>query len=610
MFRLFERLDYLREKSNKLPMRPGVYQMKDKSGKIIYIGKAKLLKNRVTSYFHAVEAHNAKTYKLVSVIYDFDFIVCDTELDALVLEASLIKLHSPKYNILLKDDKGFSYFRITGGDYPRITHSFRNDDPASTYIGPYMSAWTVKQTCEECNRIFMLPTCNKEFPRDIGKERPCLNYHIKRCMGVCRGGISPKEYGEMIAQAVDYIRNGSKESVERLTEEMNEAAENLEFEKAAKLRDRIAAIERAAKVQSIRSGKDINCDVFALSHNTGLTAAAVVKYRNGQLIDKENYFIGDEGEPEFMRSEFLMRYYENGREIPGLILLDGDTEDNALLEEYFRKLAGHKVGLAVPKRGENLVLTTLAKSNADEYLALRVGRTSREITALQDLQKLLGLKKIPVLIESYDISNMGEQTRVAGMITYKNGRPYKAGYRKFNIKDVVGVDDYACMQEVLRRRFTHYLDGDDSFSELPDLILLDGGKGHVAAVREVFDEMNIDVPLFGLVKDDKHRTRAIAADGGEIQVNANRNLFRLLTEIQDEVHRFSINYQRRKHKITQYELELTRVGGIGEKKALALMKEYKTKQGLKAATVEQLMQTAKINRETAEELYIFVQDAF
>ena len=607
---MFERLEYLREKSNKLPMRPGVYQMKDKSGKIIYIGKAKLLKNRVTSYFHAVEAHNAKTYRLVSVIYDFDFIVCDTELDALVLEASLIKLHSPKYNILLKDDKGFSYFRITGGDYPRIKHSFKNDDPASTYIGPYMSAYTVKQAVEEADRIFMLPTCNKEFPRDFGKERPCLNFHIKRCMGVCRGCISKEEYAETIKQAVDYIRNGSKESVEQLTREMNEAAEALEFEKAAKLRDRIAAIERSANVQSIRSGRGISCDVFALSHNTGLTAAAVVKYRSGQLIDKENYFIGDEYESTFMRTEFLMRYYENGREIPKLILIDGDTEDNALLEEYFRGIAGHKVELTVPKRGENLVLTTLAKSNADEYLALRVGRTSREITALQDLQKLLGLKKIPVLIESYDISNMGEQTRVAGMITYKNGRPYKAGYRRFNIKEVVGIDDYACMQEVLRRRFTRMQDGDEGFSEKPDLILLDGGQGHVSAVREVFDEMGIDVPLFGLVKDDKHRTRAIAADGGEIQVNANRNLFRLLTEIQDEVHRYSINYQRKKHKMTQYELDLTKVPGIGEKKALALLKEYKTKQGIKAATVEQLMETAKINRETAEALYIFVQDAF
>ncbi len=607
---MFERLDFLRDKANHLPLCPGVYQMKNKAGEIIYIGKAKVLKNRVTSYFHAVEAHNPKTYKLVSNIHDFDFIVTETELDALVLEASLIKLHSPKYNILLKDDKGFSYIRITGGDYPKIMHSFNKDDPDSTYIGPFTSGYTVKQTIEECNRIFMLPTCKKVFPRDFFKERPCLNHHIKRCMGVCQGKISPEEYKKTISEALSFIKSGSKESVEYLTKEMNDAAENLDFERAAVLRDRINAITRSAKTQSIQAQRDIDCDVFAVSQNTGLTSIAVVKYRGGKLIDKENFFVGDECENELIRSEFLLQYYANGKEIPKNIYLDGDSEDNSLLEEYFRGLCGHKVTITVPKRGEGLVLTTLAKSNADEYLSLKVGRTSREITALQDLQKLLGLPKTPVLIESYDISNMGEQTRVAGMITYKNGRPYKAGYRKFNIKSVVGIDDYGCMQEVIRRRFTHYLDGDESFSELPDLILLDGGKGHVNAVKEVLDQMGITVSLFGLVKDDKHRTRAISDGGGEIQINSNKSLFKLLTEIQDEVHRFSIDYQRKKHKQSQYELELTRVKGIGEKKALALLKKYKTKQAIREASVEELMETAKINRETAENLHLYIQEIF
>lgn len=607
---MFERLDYLRDKANHLPLCPGVYQMKNKSGEIIYIGKAKVLKNRVTSYFHAVEAHNPKTYKLVSNIHDFDFIVTETELDALVLEASLIKLHSPKYNILLKDDKGFSYIRITGGDYPKIMHSFNKDDPDSTYIGPFTSGYTVKQTIEECNRIFMLPTCKKVFPRDFFKERPCLNHHIKRCMGVCQGKISPEEYKKTISEALSFIKSGSKESVEYLTKEMNDAAENLDFERAAILRDRINAITRSAKTQSIQTQRDIDCDVFAVSQNTGLTSIAVVKYRGGKLIDKENFFVGDECENELIRSEFLLQYYSNGKEIPKNIYLDGDSEDNSLLEEYFRGICGHKVTITVPKRGEGLVLTTLAKSNTDEYLSLKVGRTSREITALQDLQKLLGLPKTPVLIESYDISNMGEQTRVAGMITYKNGRPFKAGYRKFNIKSVIGIDDYSCMQEVIRRRFTHYLDGDESFSEMPDLILLDGGKGHVNAVKEVLDQMGITVSLFGLVKDDKHRTRAISDGGGEIQINSNKSLFKLLTEIQDEVHRFSIDYQRKKHKQSQYELELTRVKGIGEKKALALLKKYKTKQAIREASIEELMETAKINRETAENLHLYIQEIF
>ena len=607
---MFERLDFLRDKANHLPTCPGVYQMKDKTGNIIYIGKAKVLKNRVTSYFHAVEAHNPKTYKLVSNIYDFDFIVTETELDALVLEASLIKLHSPKYNILLKDDKGFSYIRITGGDFPKIMHSFNKDDPNSSYIGPYTSGYTVKQTIEECNKIFRLPTCKKVFPRDFFKERPCLNHHIKSCMGVCQGKISSEEYKKTIDEALNYIKNGSRESIEYLTKEMEEAAENLDFERAAVLRDRINAITRSTKTQSIQTQKDLSCDVFAISKNCKLTSIAVVKYRLGKLIDKENFFIGDECDESLMRSEFLLQYYSNGREIPKNIYLDGASEDNSLLEEYFRDISGHKINIVVPKRGEGLVLTTLAKSNADEYLSLKVGRTSREISALQDLAKLLGLSKTPVLIESYDISNMGEQTRVAGMITYRNGRPYKSGYRKFNIKEVNGIDDYACMQEVIRRRFKHYLNGDDGFSELPDLILLDGGKGHVNAVKEVLDGLNINVSLFGLVKDDKHRTRAISDGGGEIQINANKNLFKLLTEIQDEVHRFSINYQRKKHKQSQYELELTKVKGIGEKKALTLLKKYKTKQAIRLASVEELMETAKINRETAENLHLYIQEIF
>lgn len=311
---MFERLEVLRDKANRLPLCPGVYQMKDKTGNIIYIGKAKLLKNRVTSYFHAVEAHNAKTYKLVSNIYDFDFIVTETELDALVLEASLIKLHSPKYNILLKDDKGFSYIRITGGEYPRIAHSFNTDDPASSYIGPYTSGYTVKQTVEECNRIFMLPTCKKVFPRDFLKERPCLNHHIKRCMGICLGKISPEEYRAVLDQALGYIKNGGKESVERLTGEMEKASAELDFERAAVLRDRIRAIERAAKTQTIQSGSNVSCDVFAVSQNRQLTSIAVVKYRSGKLIDKENYFIGDEYDEALMRSEFLLQYYGSGRE--------------------------------------------------------------------------------------------------------------------------------------------------------------------------------------------------------------------------------------------------------------------------------------------------------
>ena len=610
MIPMNERLPFLREKANKLPLTPGVYQMKDSSGKIIYIGKAKALKNRVSSYFHSVENHNIKTYRLVQNIFDFDFIVTSTELDALVLEASLIKLHSPKYNILLKDDKGYNYIKISGDEYPRITYALQTDDKKAEYIGPYTSGYTVKQAVEEANKLFLLPTCNKKFPRDFGKERPCLNYHIGRCMGVCKGKISGEEYLEQVKQAVNYIKNGSKQSIERLTKEMEEYAEKLEFEKAAQLRDRISAIQKAEQSQHIYSSKKTDYDVMAAAVNMDLCSIAMVKYRGGRLVDKENFFIGEEYDPSQTREDFLVEYYSERTEIPREIYLDTDIEGRELLERYFTDRCGHKVSLLVPKRGEGLTQVTLAKSNAEEYLSLRVGRTAKEISALEDLQKILGLPKIPAVIESYDISNMGEETRVAGMIVYRNGRPYKQGYKKFNIKYVQGIDDYACMQEVIERRFQRYLDGDEGFDQLPDLILLDGGKGHVNAVKQVLDRMGIEVSLYGLVKDDRHRTRAIAQEGGEIQINSNRNVFDLLTRIQDEVHRFSINFQRKQHKKKQYELELTRVRGIGEGKALALMKEFKTKKAMKDATVEQLAAAAKIGKDVAAELYLFIQETF
>ena len=605
-----DRLGFLRDKVSKLTLSPGVYLMKDKTGKIIYIGKAKALKNRVSTYFHSIENHNAKTYKLVENIYDFDFIVTPSELDALVLEANLIKLHNPKYNILLKDDKGYNYIKISGGAYPKITYALQTDDKDAKYIGPYTSGYTVKQAIEEANRIFMLPSCNRKFPQDFGKERPCLNHHIGRCMGVCRGKISAAEYKAQVDAAIEYIQKGSKKSIERLTEEMEQCAEKLEFEKAAKLRDRIASIKKSEQSQHIYSSKTTAYDVIAMAQNMELSSVAVVLYRDGRIVDKENFYIGDEYDGGQMRSDFLLEYYSSKQEIPKEIYLDKEIEDKELLEQYFADKFGHKVSIAVPKRGEGLTQVTLAKANASEYLSLKVGRTAKELSALEDLAKLLGLKKIPDYIESYDISNMGEETRVAGMIVYRNGRPYKAGYRKFNIKEVSGVDDYACMQEVIRRRFTRYLNHDEGFSVLPDLILLDRGKGHVKAAQEVLDELGVQIELFGLVKDDKHRTRAVAKQGGEIQINSNKNVFNLLTNIQDEVHRYSINFQRQSHTKKQYELELTRVKGIGEAKALQLLKTFKTKKGLKEATVEELAAAAKVGEQVANELYLYIQEIF
>lgn len=604
-----ENLPYLREKSNRLPLSPGVYLMKDKNGTIIYVGKAKALKNRVTTYFHHNSQHTAKTLKLVDNIADFDFIVTQTELDALVLECSLIKLHQPKYNILLKDVKGYNYIKISKEEFPRISYSFHTDDKKAEYIGPFTSGYTIKTAVEETNALFMLPTCKRAFPRDFGKERPCLNYHIKKCMGVCEGKISAEEYGKIVDEAVKYLKSGSKASVDELKEEMEKAAENLEFEKAARLRDRIEAVSRLAARQKILGGKT-DVDIVALSQNIGQASVAVIKYRNGRLVDKENFFIGDEYEGAEMRRDFLLNYYSGNNDVPKEILVDEEFDDSELLAELLKEQNNRAVKINVPHRGEGAAQIALAKKNAGEYLALKIGRTAREISALEDLKTLLGLEKIPDTIESYDISNFGESGVVGGMIVYKNGRPFKPGYRKFAIKTVAGQNDYACMQEVLRRRMTRYLEGDESFSPLPDLILLDGGKGHISAVSEVLDELGIQVPLFGLVKDSKHRTRAIAKEGGEIEIKSNRALFALLTNIQDEVHRFSITFQRSRHKQQTYAMELTEINGIGEAKARALLKKFKTKSAMKEADIEELRKTAKISEEKAKELYDFIQERF
>lgn len=590
-------------------MEPGVYLMKDEGGNIIYVGKAKVLKNRVTTYFRHNSQHTPKTLKLVSKIYDFDFIVTKSELDALVLECSLIKLHQPKYNILLKDDKGYNYIKISRGAFPRISYSLNTDDKNADYIGPFTSGFTVKQAVEEANALFMLPTCRKSFPRDFNRERPCLNHHIKRCMGVCEGKISSEEYKKIVEEAVRYLKNGSKASVEELTAEMEQAAENLEFERAARLRDRIAALSRLKNGQSIFDDKQ-EFDIVGGAQNIGVASFAVIKYRGGRLVDKENFFIGDEYEPAEMRRDFVVSYYSEREDIPKEILIDEDFEDAELIAALIREHAGHAVKIYVPRRGEGIAKIALARKNAGEYLALRIGRTQREITALEDLRELLGLAKIPEIIESYDISNFGETGVVGGMVVYKNGRPLKSAYKRFSIKTVDGQNDYACMQEVLRRRITRFREGDESFAPLPDLILLDGGRGHISAVSEVFEELGVDIPLFGLVKDSKHRTRAIAREGGEIEIKSNRGLFAFLTNIQDEVHRWAISYQRIKHKQALFTSELRQVKGIGEAKQVALLRHFKTKQAMKAASVEELREAAKIGEETAKALYDFIQGNF
>lgn len=603
------RLQYLHEKTLSLPMEPGVYIMHDKTGKVIYVGKAKKLKNRVTSYFRNVEKHLPKVYKMVEHVHDFEYIVTDSEFEALILECSLIKQYSPKYNILLKDDKGYSYVRISPGPYSRLSGVLQKNDDGAEYIGPYISSYVVRQTVAEANKAFMLPTCNRKFPQEFGKGRPCLNYYIKNCMGVCRGKISEQEYNETLDEALEFIKGGSSASVAKLTERMFAAAEAEEFEKAAALRDRIRAIEGIASKQKVVFSKVKEQDVIAIAKSGENCCAVVLSFRGGRLVDKDEYILKDFGtEPEFV-TEFLQSFYSEKTEIPKEIALHEKCDDAQLMEMWLSEKAGKKVSITVPQKGERKQVTDMAYNNAAEKLSHEKSRTGREVAVLDELGRLLGMEKAPEIIEAYDISNFGSETVVGGMVVYENARPKKSDYKKFSIKTVVGTDDYACMYEMLERRFNHYFEEREkgtSFGRLPDLILLDGGKGHVAAVQELFDRMGITVPLFGMVKDDRHRTRAIAKNGGEIAISPVKSVFNFVTAVQDEVHRFTIGYSRQKHSKTNFELLITKAPGVGQKRAAALLKHFKTMKAIKSATEEELCKAPGMTAAAAKSLREFL----
>ena len=602
------RLPYLKNRVSNLSLEPGVYLMKDKSGEIIYVGKAKSLKKRVSSYFRDLANHNEKVRKMVSHVYDFDYIVTDSEFEALVLECSLIKQHSPKYNILLKDDKGYHYVLVSDGEYPKITAE-KQQTGGGKYIGPYTSSFAVKQSVDEANRVFMLPTCTRKFPQEFRKSRPCLNYYIKQCMGVCRGRISSKEYCEVVNEAVDYIMGGSVQSVEKLTQQMEEASEALDFERAARLRDRIRAIQKVAESQKIIRSDEAEQDIIAFAAGEGTICGVVVKFRGGRLVDKDTHLFADEGDVADVRREFLSRYYLE-REVPKVIAVDQLPEDADLILDLLEQRAGKKVKLYVPQRGEQKKLLEMAYRNATEQLSQKLSYTAKEIAALDELGTLLGLSSTPNYIESYDISNLGDSGVVAGMVVFENAQPLRSAYRKFSMKEVVGQNDYACMQEVIRRRFNRYFEQKDTgkgFGRMPDLILLDGGKGHVSAVEQVLREMDIQVPLFGMVKDDRHRTRAIAVSGGEIAITTFKSAFRLVSSIQDEVHRFAISYQKTVRKKNTFSMRLTEFEGIGPKKAEKLLKTFKTKTAMQQASVEELAKVVSMPPEKAQRLKEFLQ---
>ena len=597
----------LYEKAKTLPLLPGVYIIRDKNDEIIYIGKAKELRKRVSQYFKEGADHLPKVQKMVDNAFSFDVIVTNSEFEALTLECSQIKLHSPKYNILLKDDKGYNFIKISKEPFPRITAEFQVLDD-SKYLGPYMSSFAVREMVATAQQIFRLPTCNRVFPRDFGKERPCLNFHIKKCMGLCRGKISQQDYNDIIDSAVKFIKQDTDKIIEVLQQNMEEAAEELNFEKAALIRDQINAINKLSAGQNVVNDSLQSHDFIAVAGSGKNCCVAVLRFRQGRLMDKkEHVFFGEEN-MEDVRDEFLVQFYST-EQPPKNVLLDAMPMDEDIVE-YIRLQSKTKVNVGYVQKGENLKIIKMAYTNAVERLARESGRLDKSQRFLDELANMLGLPEAPHTIESYDISNWGDGTSVAGMVVFEDGKPKKSGYRTFKMRTVAGTDDYASMQETLSRRVSEFEKGaQGQFGVKPDVIFLDGGKGQLSSVLEILAGTAFrDVPVFGMVKDSKHRTRAMVGKDGEIAIAMHKGIFKFVTEIQDEVHRFSIEYQRRNRKSKSYAVTLTKVPGIGEKKAENLMRKFKTVANVKAAEMNDLIEAEGISYKDARNIYYYFHD--
>ena len=593
------------EKAKLLPLLPGVYIIRDKSNEIIYVGKAKRLRTRVSQYFRPGVPHDAKVTKMISHAFEFDVIVTQSEFEALVLECSQIKQHQPKYNILLKDDKGYSYVRVTKEEWPRLSAVLQKEEDGAEYIGPYTSSFAVREMVETAMDVFRLPRCNRRFPQDIGKGRPCLNAHIGKCMAVCSGKIKNEDYRDAVASAVHLIRRGQGDIIAMLREKMETAAENLEFERAALIRDQIAAIEKVSRGQKVVRSDIDEQDVIAFAGLGTATCAAILRFRGGRLVDKKEFVFRDTQDIAALREEFLPRYYlADGEEIPKTVAVDELPEAAEELERLFSETKGVKVRLWKPVRGDNEKLVEMARTNALERLARDAGKKTRAERLLEETAHLLGLPAAPHVIESYDISNWGDGTSVAGMVVFEDGKPKKAGYRRFKMQTVYVNDDYASMAETLRRRAAGYEKGaPGQFGVKPDLLLIDGGKGQRSAVVEALRGTKLaDVPVFGMVKDDKHRTRGLVGEAGELTLAMHRGPFTFITEIQDETHRWANDYRKRLQKGRAYASTLQSVPGVGPATAKALLAHFKTVGAVKAASEDELAAVKGVSRRAAKAL--------
>ena len=604
--------DELKEKAHALPLKPGVYIMQDKQNVVIYVGKAKALKNRVSQYFADLASHTEKTRAMVSQIDHFDVIVADSEFEALVLESSLIKRHQPHYNILLKDDKGYPYIRLdVKSAYPRFSVVSKVEEDGARYFGPYGGRGSTFEIIDALRAALKLPSCNRVFPRDIGKGRPCLNFHMGQCDGYCRAEMDQSRFREAMDQALQLLEGKFKEVGDELTAEMALAAEELRFEKAAELRDRYKAIELLGKRQKVMAGSLADTDVVGFFRGTAKSCFVVLHYVDGQLAAKDWDLMDTpiEDEESDAVSALVNQYYGGRGSLPKAILLPCEIEDEVPLTRMLSEQAGRRVNLVTPQRGAKVDLIKLANTNAAEEVERWTTKEERQSKLLELLQKMLGLDSPPMRMESYDISNQGSDDIVASMVVYHNAKPLKRDYRHFKLKDMTAPDDYASMEQVLTRRFRRYLDGDEKFGELPNLLLIDGGENHARVAVKVLETLNLSIPVFGMVKDDRHRTRALVTpEGLEIGIQANQAVFSLIGQIQEETHRFAIEFHRQQQNQRMRGSVLDKIEGVGEKRRADLLKHFKSVKNIKAASLAELGEA--VDKRTAKAVYgYFERDA-
>ena len=607
----------IQEELKKLPGRPGVYIMHDENDRIIYVGKAISLKNRVRQYFQTSRNKGVKIEQMVTHIRRFEYIVTDSELEALVLECNLIKEHHPKYNTMLMDDKTYPFIKVTTGEaFPRVVLSRKMQKDKARYFGPYTSSQAVRDTIDLIHKLYHLRSCNRSLPRDIGKERPCLNYHIKQCDAPCQGYISQEEYGKSVNEVLKFLNGNYDAVLKDLEEKMNAASEALEFERAIEYRELLSSVKKVAQKQKITDSSGEDRDVLAVASHEGDAVVQVFFIRGGRLIGRDHFYlrITDGESPSEILNSFIMQYYAGTPFIPGELMLQAEVEDREVLEEWLTSKRGQKVAIRVPKKGTKEKLVELAQENARLVLFRDRERIKREegrtIGAVKEVAALLGLNEI-VRMEAYDISNTNGFESVGSMVVYERGRPKRNDYRKFRIKGIRGADDYGSMREVLTRRFTHGLkereesEGLGKFTVFPDLIMMDGGKGQVNVALEVLDSLHLDIPVCGMVKDDHHRTRGLYYNNVEIPIDRSSEAFRLITRIQDEAHRFAIEYHRQLRGKGQVHSILDDIEGIGPARRKALMRTYSGLDEIREASVEELAKIPSMNEKAAEAVYKF-----